>query len=290
MQKDVIAYVKACNKCQRFGNLIWQPTKEVTPMTAPWPFTQWGLDIKGSFPIAVQQLKFLVVDIDYFTKWVEAEALATITERNMQSFVWKNIICRYGIPRVLVLDNGKQFDNDAFRDFCSQLRIKNHYSSPAHPQANGQVEVTNLSLLKIIKTLFKREKGIWPEELPSVLWAYKTMARTPSRETPFQLECQSEAVIPAEVGLISYRVGNHDESRNDEAMLLQLDLLDEVRATTEQRLAQYQNLIAKHYNSKVKHKDFQVGDLVLRKVTGATKNTSQGKVGPNWEGPYRITS
>ena len=87
----------------------------------------------GPFSVAVKQLTFIVVDIDYFTKWVEAEALATITEKNIQSFVWKNIICRYGIPRVLVSNNGKQFDNSAFRDFCSELGIKNYYSSPVHP-------------------------------------------------------------------------------------------------------------------------------------------------------------
>ena len=81
----------------------------------------------------MRQLKFLVVGIDYFTKWVEAEPLATITEKNIRSFVWKRIICCFGIPRVLVSNNGKQFDNDAFRDFCQQLGIKNHYSSLAHP-------------------------------------------------------------------------------------------------------------------------------------------------------------
>ena len=138
-------------------------------MTVPWPFAQWVLDIMGPFPTAVRQLKFLVVGIDYFTKWVEAAALATIKEKNIRSFVWKNIICRYGIPRVLVSDNGKQFDNNTFRDLCSELRIKNHYSSPTHPQANGQFEVTNRSLLKIIKTRLEGAKGIWPEELPSVL-------------------------------------------------------------------------------------------------------------------------
>ena len=74
---------------------------------------------------------------------MEAEALATIMEKNIQSFVWKNITCRYGIPIMLVSDNGKQFDNIAFKDFCSKLGIKNHYSSPTHPQANEQVEVTN---------------------------------------------------------------------------------------------------------------------------------------------------
>ena len=88
-------------------------------MTALWPFAQWGLDIMGPFPTAVRQLKFMVVSIDYFTKWVEAEALTTITEKNVHNFIWKNIICRYGISRVLVSDNGKQFDNDTFKDFCS---------------------------------------------------------------------------------------------------------------------------------------------------------------------------
>ena len=75
----------------------------------------------GPFSIAVRQLKFLVVGIDYFTKWVEAKALAIITEKNIWSFVWKNIICRYRIPRVLVSDNGKQFNNNTFRDFCLEL-------------------------------------------------------------------------------------------------------------------------------------------------------------------------
>ena len=133
MLKDAQAYVKACDKCQRFNNFIRQLSEKLTLITAPWPFTEWGLDIIGPFPIVVRQLKFLVVGIDYFTKWVEAEALATITEKNIRSFVWRNIIYRYGIPRVLVSDNGKQFNNSAFRDFYLELGIKNHYSSPAHP-------------------------------------------------------------------------------------------------------------------------------------------------------------
>ena len=105
-------------------------------------------------------MKFLIVGIEYFIKWVEAKALETITEKNVCNFIWKNIICRYVIPRVLVSNNKKQFDNDMFRDFCSQLGIKNHYSSLAHPQVNGQVEVMNRSLLKIIKTQFEGVKGI----------------------------------------------------------------------------------------------------------------------------------
>ena len=138
--------------------------------------------------------------------------------------------------------NGKQFDNSAFSDFCSELGIKNHYLLPAHPQANGQVEVTNRSLLKIIKTQLEGAKGIRPDELPSVLWAYHTTARTPTGETPFQLAYVTDVVIPAKVGLTSYRVENYSEDKNEdneEALRLQLNLVDKVRATAEQRLARY---------------------------------------------------
>ena len=183
-----------------------------------------------------------------------------------------------------------QWGLDIMGPFYSQLGIRNHYSLPAHSQANGQVEVTNQSLFKIIKTQLEGAKVIWPEELSNVLWAYRTIVRTPTGETPFRLAYGSEAVIPAEVGLTSYRVDNHDEGRNDEAMHLQLNLLDKVMTTAEQRLACYQDLMAKHYNSRVRHRDFQVGYLVLWKVMGAARDPTQRKVGPNWEGLYRITS
>ena len=91
---------------------------------------------------------------------------------------------------------------------------------------------------------------------------------------PFRLTYGSEAVIPVEVELTSYRVDKHNEEKNDEAMHLQLDLLDEVRAMAEQRLARYQDLMAKHYNSRVKHREFKEGDLVLRKVMGTTRDST----------------
>ena len=104
-------------------------------------------------------------------------------------------------------------------------------------------------LLKIIKTRFEKAKDIWPEEPLSILWVYKTTVMTSTGETPFRLTYGSKAVIPAEVGLTSYRVDNHYESKNDEAMHLQFDLVDEVRTTAEQRLARYQDHMTKHYNS-----------------------------------------
>ena len=123
----------------------------------------------GPFPLGKKQLRFLIVEIDYFTKWVEAEPMTTITKAKVTSFVWKNIICRFGVPHVIISDNGKQFDNPKFRKFCQDLGVKNHYSSPKHLQANGKIEVVNRSLLKIIKTRLEGAKGVWPEELQNVL-------------------------------------------------------------------------------------------------------------------------
>ena len=161
-------------------------------------------------------MKFLVVEINYFTKWVEVEPLAKITQQNVKNFIWKSIVCRFGVLRVLVSDNRQQFDNTPFRDFCEQVRIKNHYSSPSHPQANGQAEIANRSLLKIIKTWLEGAKGVWPDELPSVLWAYRTTVRTPTGETPFKLAYGSEAIIPAKVHMANHRVMKYRDEENKE--------------------------------------------------------------------------
>ena len=91
----------------------------------------------GPFPLGKKQLRFLIVIVDYFTKWVEAKPVMTITEAKVTSFVWKNIVCSFGVPHVIILDNGKQFGNPKFRKFCQDLGVKNHYSSSRHLQANG---------------------------------------------------------------------------------------------------------------------------------------------------------
>ena len=174
-------------------------------------------------------MKFLLVAIDYFTKWVEAEALATITETKVQNFVWKNIICRFRILRMIISDNGCQFHSQGFRSFCSNLGIRNKYSSPGHPQANEQTEVTNRTLPRLIKSRLVGAKGAWPKELPNVLWAYRTMARTPTGETPFILTYGTETIILVEVELTSLRREFFDEQSNDDQLKKNLDFLDEVR-------------------------------------------------------------
>ena len=163
--------------------------------------------------------------MDYFTKWNEVEPLATITEQKVRNFVWRSIICKFGIPRALVFDNGKQFDNPKFRDFCAELGIKNYYSSPAHLQSNGQAEVTIRTLKAALKTKLENPKGKWVEYLPEVLWAYKTTRKSATQETPFALAFDAEAVAPVEVGLKSPRVEFANAEHNEEILRLNLDLL-----------------------------------------------------------------
>ena len=94
MKQDALQLVQNCDKCQWFARVQRQPLAEQKPITSPWPFDQWGIDLLGPFPTALDQLKFMVVAVDYFTKWIEVEPLATITSNNIQKFVWKSIICR----------------------------------------------------------------------------------------------------------------------------------------------------------------------------------------------------
>ena len=148
--------------------------------------------------MAKGQVKFAVIAVDYFTKWVETEPLATITEKKIETFVARNILSRFGIPRVLVSDNGRQFDTPIFMQFCASYGIPNHYSSPEHPHANRQVEVTNRTILQSIKTRLKKAKGLWAEELPTLLWAYRTTPRATTGKTPFSLTYGHEAIVPTE--------------------------------------------------------------------------------------------
>ena len=118
--------------------------------------------------------------IDYFTKWVKAEALANIRDVDVKKFVWRKIVTRFGVPDSLISDNGLQFDSKAFCTFCSDFGIKNGYSTATYPQSNGQAKATNKTIVNELKKRLDIVKGRWAKELPNVLWAYRT---TPKRST-----------------------------------------------------------------------------------------------------------
>ena len=116
MAQDAYNMVKGCKKCQQFANVLRSPLEDLTSIFTPWLLAQWRVDIVGPLPLEKGGVKFVIVVIDSFTKWAEAKALATIIEKNIEHFMLRLMVCRFGIPHLIVLDNGKQFDNHVFRD------------------------------------------------------------------------------------------------------------------------------------------------------------------------------
>ena len=232
----------------------------------------------------------MLVGTDYFTKWVEAEPLANIRDADAKKFIWRNIVTRFGVPRTLISDNGLQFDSKAFRRYCYELGITNRYSTPAYPQGNGQAEAVNKVIVSGLKKRLDGTKGKWVEEMPHVLWTYRTTPRRSTGETLFAMTYGANAVIPLEANFPTLKTGFFTPSSNDELLGKSLDLIKERREKAVILLAYYHQKFKQGYDTNVKLKPLAPGDLVLRKVVGAAKNPSWGKLGPNWEGPYRITS
>ena len=209
---------------------------------------------------------------------------------NAKKFVWKNIVTRFGVPHSLISENGLQFDSKSFRLYCSELGITNRYSTPAYPQRNGQAETISNVIINGIKKRVDDAKGKWVEELPHVLWMYRITPRKLTGETPFSMNYGAEAVIPLEMGFSTLKTSLFNPNSNDNLLKGGLDLIEERRENAMIQLAYYQHKLKQGYNAKIKLRPLEPGDLVLRKVLGTAKNPIWGKLGPNWEGPYRITS
>ncbi|GKB71364.1 reverse transcriptase domain-containing protein [Tanacetum coccineum] len=255
---------------------------------ASWPFYKWGIDIAGPFPEGPGKVKFLIVAMDYFTKWIEAKAMATITGNQVKKFVWDNIVCRFGHPGEIVSDNGKQFSDKPFKDWCEKLNITQCFASVKHPQSNGLMERANRSLGEGIKARLGERNKNWIEELPHVLWAHRTMIKSSHGDTPFSLTYGTEAIIPAEIEMPTYRTTVVDIVHNNEELRLNLDLLEERRERAAIREARAKLKMTKYYNVRVRGVTFRPGDFVYRS-NEASHAMDGGKLGPKWEGPYEVT-
>ncbi|XP_038722019.1 uncharacterized protein K02A2.6-like [Tripterygium wilfordii] len=119
LRGDAAIYVAKCDKCQRFSQIPHQPPTELVPISSVWPFMRWEMDIVGKVLPASGQRVFLLILTDYFTKWVEAEAYKQVRDKEVKSFIWRNIICRFGVPSEIICDNGSQFISHKLQDFCN---------------------------------------------------------------------------------------------------------------------------------------------------------------------------
>ncbi|XP_022856042.1 uncharacterized protein K02A2.6-like [Olea europaea var. sylvestris] len=219
LKKDAADYVRKYDKCQKFGNIIHAPAEELTSIHYLAPFEKWGVDILGPFSLAQGQIKFVTVAVEHFTK--------------------------FGIPKVLITDNGRQFDNPQFKNFYAHHGIDHHLTSVSHLQSNGLAE------------------------------AYRTSHKTATGEISFMLAFGLEATIPIEVSLPTIRKLEMNRERQTTE---HLDLIEEVREQASLRAASYQNRMVKYFNNKVHMRRFRANDLVLKKAEAAGHQPE--KLGP----------
>jgi hypothetical protein len=179
---------RSCKECQKFSPRSGTPSQFTKLIAHTWPLQCWGLDIVGPLPTAQGNLKFTFAAVEYFTKWIKARAVSTITAKTAQKFFWQNIVCRFGVLSKLTVDDGKQFDSQDFREFCSSIGTKPVFASVYHPQSNDIVEHANGKIFSDIKKrLLDDKNGKWADQLPEVIWALNTTECRATGFTPFRL-------------------------------------------------------------------------------------------------------
>ncbi|VFQ69578.1 unnamed protein product [Cuscuta campestris] len=243
----------------------------------------------GLMPRAPGNFRWIIVAIDYFTKWIETEALVRGTSEQCSKFVSNNILCRYGVPKQITTDNGTQFEAGDFNELLGDWKIRHTYSSVAYPQGNGQVENANRTIMDGIKKRLESYKGAWVDQLPNVLWAYRTTLRRATGETPFSMCYGLEARAPSEVFIPTWREENYEAKENEEAMAADLNFVEERREQAFLKAENYRRQVKEYYDRKVRAREYQVGDLVLRKRE-ASQPTEGGKFAKSYEGPYKVTA
>jgi hypothetical protein len=200
---DASKIVMTCQACQIFSPNTQAPSQLITPL---WPLQGWGIDIVGQLTPAQGNYKYAVVAVEYFTKWIEAKPLVNIVAAGLKRFFWQNIICHFGVPRKITVDNAKQFDCHIFNDFCHQMGIEVAFASMYHPQSNGVVEKANSLIFTAIKKIPEdMPKGKWVEILPKAVWSHNTSVCRATKFAPFDLLCGEEPVTLEEIRLHSTR-------------------------------------------------------------------------------------
>nr|XP_025628487.1 uncharacterized protein LOC112721656 [Arachis hypogaea] len=227
MIKDCIDYAKACLECQKHGSIQQIPASELHSIIKPWPFRGWALDLIGLIhPPSSKQHKFILVAIDYFTKWVEAIPLIEVSQNEIIDFIEEHIIHRFGIPQTLSTDQGTMFTGHRMKSFAASRSINMITLTPYYAQANGQVEAANKILIGLIKNHIGNKSRTWHETLSQVLWAYQNSPRV-------------------------------DDYWN--AMFDELNELDSERILALDNVIRQKESVAQSYNHRIKKKSFKIG-------------------------------
>ncbi|XP_049375776.1 uncharacterized protein LOC125840854 [Solanum verrucosum] len=230
METDCIRFVRKCHQCQIHGDLIRVPPNEQHVTSSPWPFAAWGMDVIGPIELAASNgHMFILVAIDYFTKWVKASSHKSVTKKVVTYFVRNNIIGRFGIPESIITDNGANLNSGLMHEICKRFKIIHRNTTPYRPQMNGAVKAANKNIKRVLRKMTDNYKH-WHEIFSFALLGYRPTIRTSTGATPYLLVYGTEAVLPMEVEIPSLRIIQETELSEAKWMqnrYKQLMLIDE---------------------------------------------------------------
>ncbi|GJY43047.1 reverse transcriptase domain-containing protein [Tanacetum coccineum] len=262
--KDAYELIKSCDACQRQGKISHRDEMPQNAIQVCEIFDVWGIDFMGPF-LSSRGNKYILVAVDYLSKWVEAKALPTNDARVVVKFL-KSLFSRFGAPRAIISDRGTHFCNDKFARVMSKYGVTHRLSTPYHPQTSGQVEVTNRGLKRILERTVGENRASWSDKLDDALWAFRTAYKTPIGCTPYKLVYGKACHLPVELEHKAYwalKHANFDLKTAGDHRKLQLNELNELRDQAYENSLIYKEKTKKLHDSKIKNRIFNVGDQVL---------------------------
>ena len=288
--KDAKEYVSKCDACQRYARndlRMEMPLHVSLPLV---PFEKWGIDYVGEVhPHSSKGMAYIVVATEYLTKWAEAKAVKTNTAANAATFLYENIISRFGCPKILVSDRGTHFLNEMFEELTARFKIDHRKTTPYHPQTNGQTERVNGTLVSILRKTVLDSKRDWDVKLTAALWAYRTTFKVTTQATPFSLVYGLEATLPIEFEVESLRVAVNSRLTDNQSLrhrLTTLEELDERRRMSAQHIEAIQRRRKITFDKRHKKRALTPGMMVM--IQDARKLDFPGKFDAVWLGPYLV--
>jgi hypothetical protein len=289
LHKDCKRYVQHCDQCQRMGRPTRSDEMPLHPQLSIEPFEKWGLDFVGPINPPSKNKEYILVCTDYVTKWVEVVALKHARDTKVADFLYSEIFTRFGVPREITTDQGPQFTSDLIAALVKEYEIRHRKSSPYHPQANGQVEVTNRELENILTKTVALHKRDWATRLPEAVWAYRTTWKTTTGLTPYELVYGKKVVLPIEFEIKTLRTALQlglSLSDAQKERLAQLHSLDELRQEALLHTELVQNQRALWHDKHIRQRSFQPGDWAL--LYDSRFQDFKGKFHTRWLGPYEV--
>ncbi|GJR86791.1 reverse transcriptase domain-containing protein [Tanacetum coccineum] len=280
--------VKNCDSCQRKGKISQRDEMPQNSIQVCEIFDVWGIDFMGPFPSS-RGNKYILVAVDYLSKWVEAKALPTNDARVVVKFL-KSLFARFGTPRAIISDRGTHFCNDKFAKVMSKYGVTHRLATAYHPQTSGQVEVSNRGLKRILERTVGENRASWSDRLDDALWAFCTAYKTPIGCTPYKLVYGKSCHLPIELEHRAYwalKHANFDLKTAGDHRKLQLNELNELRDKAYENSLIYKERTKKLHDSKIKNRIFNVGDQVL--LFNSRLKIFSGKLKTRWSGPFTIT-